>query len=221
MLGFVLFALGEYTTARAHLEQVIAFYDPRAAPSLLVSLRGSDAGLSALAYDACCLWCLGYPDQAAKRSQEALALARELDHPFSLADVLAYAGCLFNEMRRDAQPFRDSAEELKRLATEKRSRVVGIGNLVLGRSTGHAGTGGGGDRANARGPGASGRGAAERCYRSGCLCSLAEAQAKAGHPEEGLSTLAEALALVEETDERYWEAELYRLQGRAAAGAGR
>jgi len=47
----------------------------------------------------------------------------------------------------------------------------------------------------------------------GILCSLVEAQAKAGHPEEGLTTLAEALALVEQTAERHWEAELYRLRG--------
>lgn len=50
-----------------------------------------------------------------------------------------------------------------------------------------------------------------RLYLSETLGSLAEAQAKAGHPEEGLTTLAEAFALVEQTDERHWEAELYRL----------
>jgi len=50
-------------------------------------------------------------------------------------------------------------------------------------------------------------------YLSGTFCSLTEAQAKAGHPEEGLITLAGALALVEQTGERYWEAELYRLKG--------
>jgi predicted ATPase len=54
---------------------------------------------------------------------------------------------------------------------------------------------------------------AERCFRSGCLCSLAEAQAKIGRPQEALATLAEALALVEESDERYWEAELHRVRG--------
>ena len=51
-----------------------------------------------------------------------------------------------------------------------------------------------------------------RLYLPRTLCSLAEAQAKTGHPGEGLSTLAEALALVEHTDERYWEAELHRLR---------
>ena len=31
------------------------------------------------------LWWLGYPDQALQRSHEALTLAQELAHPFSLA----------------------------------------------------------------------------------------------------------------------------------------
>ena len=44
------------------------------------------------------------------------------------------------------------------------------------------------------------------------LGSLAEAQAKTGHLEHGLTTLGEALAQVEETDERLWEAELHRLR---------
>ena len=34
-----------------------------------------------------------------------------------------------------------------------------------------------------------------------------------GQAEEGLCVLAEALALVDRTEERWWEAELYRLQG--------
>jgi predicted ATPase len=53
---------------------------------------------------------------------------------------------------------------------------------------------------------------AERCYWSGCLCSLAEGYAKAGQPREGLTTLDKAQTLVEQTGERYAEAELYRLR---------
>jgi predicted ATPase len=47
---------------------------------------------------------------------------------------------------------------------------------------------------------------------SGTLRALADAQAKAGQPGEGLATLAEALVFVEETDQRHWEPELYRLR---------
>jgi predicted ATPase len=52
-----------------------------------------------------------------------------------------------------------------------------------------------------------------RCYRSGTLRALAQAQAAAGHIEEGLGTVNQALLGVEETEERLWEAELHRLRG--------
>jgi predicted ATPase len=42
---------------------------------------------------------------------------------------------------------------------------------------------------------------------------LAEAYGKVGQVEEGLTVLAEALAQVEKTGERVYEAELYRLKG--------
>jgi hypothetical protein len=50
---------------------------------------------------------------------------------------------------------------------------------------------------------------------SGRLVTKAELreQVWAGRPEPGLQALAEALTLVEATEERWWEAELYRLKG--------
>ena len=48
----------------------------------------ADPRVECLSYAAWTLWFLGYPDQALKRSQEALALAEELSHPFSLAFAL-------------------------------------------------------------------------------------------------------------------------------------
>jgi predicted ATPase len=45
------------------------------------------------------------------------------------------------------------------------------------------------------------------------LAMLAEAYEKGGEAEEGLNALAEALALVDKTGERWWEAELHRLKG--------
>jgi predicted ATPase/DNA-binding SARP family transcriptional activator len=211
-LGFILFCLGEYTTARTHLEQMISFYEPQQHHHPLVFLRGSDVGLSALSYDACCLWCLGYPDQALSRSQEALALARELGHPLSLADVLYFAGCLFNKMRRDAQALKDDAEELMRLSKGMGSSSFwGAGTCYWGEALTKLGQIQEG-MAQVREGMAARQSIDARCYLSGILGALAEAQAKAGQPEEGLATLAEALALVEETNEHYWESELYRLK---------
>jgi predicted ATPase len=42
---------------------------------------------------------------------------------------------------------------------------------------------------------------------------LAQAHASAGHVETGLKVLAEALAFVERSAERYYESELHRLEG--------
>lgn len=212
-LGFIFFGLGEYMTARAHLQQVISFYEPQQHHDPFVLLRGSDAGVSALAYDACCLWCLGYPEQALSRSQEALALARELDHPFSLADVLCFAGCMLNEMRRDAQALKGNSEELVRLANEKGIPTwLGQGTCFRGGALAMLGQVQEGIAQMREGMAAM-QSEGVRCYLPGVLRSLAEAQAKAGHPEEGLTTLAEALALVEQTEGRHWEAELHRLKG--------
>jgi predicted ATPase len=212
-LGFILFALGDYLTAHTHLQRVIAFYKPQEHHYPFVFLRGSDAGVSALAYDACCLWCLGYPEQAVKRSHQALALARELDHAFSLADVLCFGGCVFNQMRRDVPALKDNAGDLMRLsnrmdflsfggtgtcywgdALAKQGFIEeGIAQLHLGMKARES--------------------VGARCYLTGILGALAEAQAQAGKPGDGLATLAEAIALVEEFNEQYYAAELYRLQG--------
>jgi predicted ATPase len=52
-----------------------------------------------------------------------------------------------------------------------------------------------------------------KVYRPYWLALLAEAYSQAGQPETGLLALEEALTLVAATEERWWEAELYRLQG--------
>ena len=50
-------------------------------------------------------------------------------------------------------------------------------------------------------------------YRTHFLAVAAQADGSVGCPEAGLRLLAEALMLVEKTGERFWEAELHRLQG--------
>ena len=50
-------------------------------------------------------------------------------------------------------------------------------------------------------------------FRPWFLCYLAEACGTAGRFEEGLAAVAEAIAIVEKTGERYNEAELHRVKG--------
>jgi len=50
-------------------------------------------------------------------------------------------------------------------------------------------------------------------FRTYWLALLAEAYGTAGQVQEGLQVLDEALALVDQNGERYWEAELHRRKG--------
>jgi DNA-binding SARP family transcriptional activator/predicted ATPase len=212
-LGFISFSLGEYATARDHLEQVIAVYNPDQHHRTFIDFRGSDAGLSALAYDACCLWCLGYPDQAYERAQEALSLARELDHAFTLSDVVCFGGCVLNSMRRDAQALKDSAEQLVRLSKGMGfSSFGGTGTCYWGQALAWLGQTQIGIAHIQEGL-ATRQAIGARCHLAGILAALAQAEAQAGQPDKGLATLAKAIDTIEQTDEHHWEAEIHRLKG--------
>jgi len=212
-LGFIRFCLGEFSIALDHLEQVIAFYKPEQHHSLLITLSAADLGLSGMAYAACCLWLLGYPEQALSLGKEAITIARKMKHTFTLADVLCFAGCFLNVMRRDALPLKENAEELLQIANEMNYpgwlgmaiSFKGLGLALLGQI--QEGIEQMREGIEIRLP------KGIRLNLTEKLGSLAEMQSKAGTPDEGLASLTEAFALVEKTDEHYWEAELYRLKG--------
>jgi predicted ATPase len=130
-----------------------------------------------------------------------------------MADILTYGGCMIHSMRRDAPPLKADAEELMEV-----SRQQGLwgwfmtGILHRGEALAMMGQLQEGIAQMREGMTAE-QAATVRLYLSGTLGHLAHAQGKAGHPEEGLTTLGQALAVVEETGERHWEAELHRLRG--------
>jgi len=80
---------------RTHLEEAIARYTPDQRRAL-VFRSGQDPGVSCLVYAAETLWLLGYPAQALARLHDALALAHELSHPFSLGFCAFYAAIVFS-----------------------------------------------------------------------------------------------------------------------------
>jgi predicted ATPase len=112
----------------------------------------------------------------------------------------------------DVQALRDNAEELVRLQREKVSVWSGTGECFLGGALVLLGQVQEGLAQVREGIGiVRSRGVAVGL--SVALASLAEVQARVGRSEEALAALAEALAFSEQTDERYPEAELYRLGG--------
>jgi len=89
-LGATWLYLGALPAARQHLEEGMAFYTPDQRRAQVFRMS-QDPGVGCRAYAAVTLWLLGYPAQALVHLQDALMLAHELAHPYSLAWVRCVA----------------------------------------------------------------------------------------------------------------------------------
>ena len=88
---------GAFVEAHQHCERVVALYKSEPYQSL-APVYGLDPVAVALSIGAWALWYLGYPDQALKRGEDNLALARQIGHCYSIAGALdtvawTYAYC--------------------------------------------------------------------------------------------------------------------------------
>ncbi|MBI3799403.1 MAG: AAA family ATPase [Deltaproteobacteria bacterium] len=217
VMGMASFALGELTAARTHLEQGIALYDLHRQPSLSF-LYPMDPGAAGRSWLSEILWYLGYPDQALKQSQEALALAYEIPHRLTLAGALSHAAAL-HRFRGELQLTQQHAETLRTLATEQGfSFYLEMPTVLQGWFMAEQGKTEEGVACLRQGM------AALEATGGGSLYSpfpvlLAEAYNKAGRAEEGLSVVAEVLAEVHQDRSRH-ESELYRLKGELSLQSG-
>jgi predicted ATPase len=168
--------------------------------------------MNCLTYASWTLWLLGYPDQALKKSREALALAAGTSHPFAVAHTLGLAAS-FYLLRREEPLARERAETVITLATEQGFPFwLAHGMIVRGGALAEQGQVQEGIAQVQQGL------VAFRATRAEgrlpyFLALLAEAYRQGGQAEERLSVLAEARATVDKTGERFYEAELYRLKG--------
>ncbi len=89
VVGFPHFYRGSFARAAEHYGQAVALYDPRQHASFARTL-GWDRGVNAHAYLAWCHLYLGHHDRALALSERAVGLARRLDHPLTLANVLLH-----------------------------------------------------------------------------------------------------------------------------------
>jgi TOMM system kinase/cyclase fusion protein len=209
-LGVPLFYLGELAPSRFHLEEGSALYDLQQYRSHTFRY-GLDPGVNCLLV-AWPLWLLGYPDQALERSRDALTLAQELSHPYSLAYALQSAMRL-HRFRREVWAAREQAEALVTLANQQGfAQWVAGGTMMCGWALTVQGRAEEGMEQMHQGL------TAWRAMRIEAglpywLAMLAEAYGSTGQVEAGMRVLAEALALVDTTEERWWAAELHRLKG--------
>ncbi len=212
LLGFTQHFLGELLSARGHCEDGIELYDPQAHHHLAFSF-GVDPGVNCLSCAPMVIWSLGYPEQAVQQSNQALALARTLNHPFSTAWALTAATWLW-QFLGDHTSVEEYAHRTIAITTEHTfpffaawGRVwLGWALTMLGRET---------------------EGwplireavqtiRATDAMNQGVTCFIAllgQAYAKMGDHVGALPLIDEALAQSDATGECFYRSELFRLKG--------
>ena len=114
-----------------HLDTAIELFESHGHRSRRFRL-GNNPGVASLTTSAITLWLLGFPDRALERASRAVALATELEHPFSLAYALFHTGFL-HLWRREPEPMRDRAVGVLDVADEHDLRIwSALGTFLLG-----------------------------------------------------------------------------------------
>ncbi|MEM7023172.1 MAG: AAA family ATPase [Pseudomonadota bacterium] len=203
---------GRLNTALNHFRAISVEAEPDGDCSALFRRSGLDPRPGARIYEAQTLWLLGYPEQARQRTDQALALARNLSHPFSLAYALSHGSFVFQFLGEE-KAVRLHVEEAIGLAKQQGFPVtLASAHHLLGWVHARSGDPGAGLAEMAKG-GEIARGAAMGVQRPYFLTLAADAHQRRGDLGRALGALADAKFLIEKHEERWWEAEVRRLEG--------
>jgi predicted ATPase len=210
-VGTTLFFLGAAADAHTHFTQGMALYDPQQHRSSTF-LYGEDAGVICRSLGALALWYLGYPHQGLTRNQEAMTLAHQITHPYSVGYALNCAA-MFHQLRREERWTQEHAEATISIGTDQGfPQWKAAGAILRGWTLAHQGQAQEGIEQLTQGLRAF-RAMGAKINQSYFLALLAEAHETVGEPEVGLTVLTEALTLADTTGERLHESELHRLRG--------
>ena len=210
--GRTLMFTGMFTSSRSHLEAGLALYDPVSHRSL-VHHAAHRPDVHAKAELGIVLFCLGYPEQALVRSNEAIAEARKLAHPPTLAVSLALGTELLS-LVGDIGAMDQRAGQLAAVAAEQDfPRWGAMGAICRGWVKVKSD-----DVAEGisllRSGSAAYRATGAELWMPHYVAFLTKAYEIAGQAQEAEALLDEALRIVERTGERWFVAELNRHKGR-------
>jgi serine/threonine protein kinase/tetratricopeptide (TPR) repeat protein len=202
---------GEFVSSQELGERALAL-DSREYHEAYLAVYNEDGGLSARREHSFCLWILGYPDRALALAREAVTLAEQTSHPFTLGAahhtsgaVLAWVGDRQSSQREFERVFALSEEYalgdmLKHATTTNALRLAHKEQTEEALERAKQAI----ESLNAQGV---------MLSRTGYLASMGRLFWTAGRRAEGLAAIADALALVEDSGERYYEAEIWRIKG--------
>jgi class 3 adenylate cyclase/predicted ATPase len=210
--GRDLIVAGRFASSRSHLEAVLELYDPIRHRSL-VDQAGPHPQITSQALLGIVLLCLGFPDQALAQSGAAVAEARKLAHPATLAASLSF-GCKLLSLIGDNAALGEQADQLVSVTTEQGFPHWGAQGAIyrgwVNVEHGDVAAGISLIRDGARAY----RAAGAELWMSHFVALLASACEIAGQVEETSTLLDEALQIVQGTGEHWFAAELYRHKGR-------
>ena len=198
-------------TTLADTERGIALYREDRHRLHAYEYGGHDTGVCAHAHRAVTLWIAGFPEQAVRASEAALALGHRLEHPPSLAHAAWWSATL-RQLLRETEACRELAEMVIRIAVEQGSKIFMMCPLLLGWTLIQAGKVDEGLERMQEAV-ASKRLRGSRFYYDYELLVFAEALLKASELAHAKGVIAEAFAFIATSGNRLFEAEAWRLQG--------
>jgi predicted ATPase len=207
------FYLGRFFEASEHLHHQLGLYPllPDVIP--LKIPVAMDPRVLGLIFGAWALWLLGYPDQAMTRGQQCIALARQTSHAHNIAFSRLIAARL-HEYRGEPDACLAHAEVVIAVASENDlPQRLGSGLFIRGSALATKGETQKGLAQMREGMAlwrATGAQALHTYYR----LRIAEVYGLAGDAAQGLRVIEETLMALDRYDERFCEAELYRIKGR-------
>ena len=184
-----------------HLDKAIACFEAQHKPARRFGL-GNNPGVAALTTSALTLWMLGYPDRALVRADRAVALATDLEHPFTLAYTLFHTGFL-HLWRREPHLARDRAVSALDIADEHDLQIWrALGSCLLGAAKSGL-TGSEEGLPDIReGVSMYQRLKTPPAFWGLVLFLYADACGRSGRADEGLSLLAQAAGVIDEAMKR-------------------
>jgi class 3 adenylate cyclase/predicted ATPase len=206
------FLCGEYELARESALRGTASYDSNVHHSQARRFGGHDPFVCAQTVAGLASWTLGFPQRALTSADEALVLARKLDHPDTLALALDEAAQI-HQLCGKPRVVEERAQELLALAREwgfleYRATAEFLHGWTLA-ARGQVEAGAAQMRRVQDGDFHMGAEIAEPYF----VCLAAETYSNVSDTEEGLDLLNEALLLTRNSGMHYWDAELIRMRG--------
>lgn len=214
LMGISLVLTQDIAAGRAHLDRVIALYDPAEHRSLATRF-GHDVRMSALCWRGIALWLLGKPESALADAADALADARATGHAASLMYALAHVSLTLTYCGKPAAAGA-LADELIALANEKgASYWKAYAMLLQGWHLALSGKASEAVQTITAGIGAM-RSTGATAYAPWYLSCLAEAYAELGEFGNARRVIGEAAEAADTTGEKWCAAEICRIAEKIA-----